>query len=244
MKKVNVIFTSFLLVLLLGLSSAFGGIQYNEFPEKIDGLNLAEIEDLFVKASMHPSKTSPNTLEKGDSEAQYKLGVIFYHILKAGRTVVREKEASWPDDLGNSLTMSANYTQMMYWLKKAAMQDHAQAQFLLGYINYWGMYMGGVYDIDEMFKWYEKAAANGHARAMAHLADAYMVMRHDLPEHNKKAFSWAEKAANKGDALGMYVLSLLYGKENFKGFDKAKSDEWKKKALETAKTDPTINFDD
>lgn len=69
-------------------------------------------------------------------------------------------------------------------------------------------------------------------------------MRQGLPDHNQKAFYWAEKAANKGDALGMYVLSMLYGNENFKGFDKAKAEEWKKKALEAAKTDPTIDIDD
>lgn len=244
MKKVSVFFTAFSLMLILGMSSAFGWIQYNEFPEKFDGLNLAEIEDLFVKAANHPSETSSGMIEHGDPEAQYKLGVIFYHIFKAGQTVTRKQDASWPDGMGDSLTRSANYTQMMYWLKKAAMQDHAQAQYLLGYINYWGMFMGGERDIDEMFRWYEKAAANGHARAMAQLAAAYMVMQAWLPDHNEKAFYWAEKAANEGDALGMYVLSLLYGKENFKGFDKAKSEEWKKKALEAAKTDPTINIDD
>ena len=229
---------SFLAVLAVTSGVFASSTSFSEFPAEINGVKFESIDELFKKAgSTYIPGKKPPTVQDGDPEAQYQLGVLFYYILKAGHENLK---ISGVDALDKTHTFSFNYTQMMYWLKRAALQGHVQAQFLLGYMNYWGMFLGGICDIDEMQRWYEKAAAKGHARAQAHLADMYRIMRPD----KDKAFHWAKISAEQGDAYGMHVLSMIYNDSSYSEYNPEKANEWEKKAREAAKNDPTIEISD
>lgn len=94
----------------------------------------SESLDLIIKAS-----------QKGDREAQYKLGAAY--------------------SFGNGLTK--NDIIAVKWLTRAAQQGQSEAQFELGlhYLNGEGLEMNEV----EAYKWWSISANQGHIRAQASL---------------------------------------------------------------------------
>ena len=86
---------SFILILLLALSSVTFGAE---------DLSQSELDDLISR------------VEKGDPEAQFELGLVYY----------------------NGQNVKQNYEQAVYWFKKAAEQNHANAQHNLGIMYYNG----------------------------------------------------------------------------------------------------------
>lgn len=148
--------------------------------------------------------------ENGDTEAMYNL-------VNAYR---KEKAENWVE-------------QSEHWLLRAAEHGHAQAQFE----------MGGNLDNragnqkPELFAkalvWYEKAAAQGHARTLLKLAYAYESGRHRfIPKDMPKAFSYYLALAQLTDvdpnqmwlvARGQDMVGEMYyrGIPGERDFDKA-----------------------
>src|SRR4029079_2561248 len=77
--------------------------------------------------------------EKGDADAQFTLGMMYYE----GRSVPRD------------------YVESARWFRKAAEQGHAIAQYALGAIYENGR--GFPKDTAEAARWYRKAADQGEA---------------------------------------------------------------------------------
>ena len=230
MKRTSILFLALLFVGLLAVSGAWGAISYSEFPPEVNGLKSENIDELFRKARTTRPWNDPTSIE-----AQYQLGVFFQYILKAGHGLdLKDKEGLET----KKQIVSSSYEQMMYWLKRAAVRGHVQAQFLLGYMSYYGMFLGGACDIDGMHIWLELAAKNGHARAQAHLAYMYMIMRPD----KEKAFHWAQNSAEQGDTYGMYLLGRIYNDSSYPEYNPDKAKEWNDKANKADKDDPTIDL--
>ena len=80
--------------------------------------------------------------EKGDAKAQFELGGAFY---------------------SGKFGLATNYVEAVKWFRKAAEQNHAQAQFNLGVC--YGNGEGVAKDAVEAVKWYRKAAAQNLAQA-------------------------------------------------------------------------------
>lgn len=125
------------------------------------------------------------SMEEGDMEAAYLLGLIYIEI----RNEARDEE------LGLSL------------IKYAAENDHAQAQNELGTMYFEGRIVEK--DLDLAIEWFRKAAANGYAFSMTTLGVFYHNGEY-LPQDYAKAFQWYMKAAQLGDVEAQYFLGFMY----------------------------------
>ena len=120
--------------------------------------------------------------EKGDREAQVKLGYFY--------------------DKG--LGGQVNHESAAKWYGFAAEQGQVVAQFLLGQLYQMG-YLGKEPDYTEAKKWYAKAQHSNPKAAVA-LGFIYDTVEDDY----LKAKESYQLAANKGDVLGQFDLALLY----------------------------------
>jgi TPR repeat protein len=95
----------------------------------IDKVTSEQIEEYLRKA------------EEGDVDAQYNLGIIYYHGEGAPR----------------------DFDQALAWFHKAAEQDDADAQYTLGFM--YGRGEGVEKDQNQSVAWFKKAAEQGHTGA-------------------------------------------------------------------------------
>ena len=75
-----------------------------------------------------------------------------------------------------------------------------------------GMYdqgKGVLQDYKEAFKWFTKAAEQGHAGAQHNLGNCY-ANGEGVPKDYKEAFKWYTKSAEQGDALAQAMLGVMY----------------------------------
>ena len=157
--------------------------------------------------------------EQGDAEAQYHLGLMYYGMYDVGKGVFQ-------DDV-----------EAVKWFTKAAQQNHASAQYILGLMYYSGkgvvqdyveaakwyrkaaeqnllrvtLALHLLYNVDEVYKEFHKAAEQGNAEAQYHLGamydDGYGVVQDDVA-----AVKWYTKAAQQNHARAQYNLGVMYVK--------------------------------
>jgi len=112
--------------------------------QRIDGQKRAfDFRAERVKKEIEPNDQLIKAAEKGDPDAQYKLGAAY--------------------SFGNGLPK--NDIKSVEWLTRAAQQGQSEAQFELGlhYLNGEGVASSEV----EAYKWWRIAADKGHIRAQA-----------------------------------------------------------------------------
>jgi TPR repeat protein len=148
--------------------------------------------------------------ESGDREAQYSMALIYLE----GRLVLKDFAAarSWmlkPAEQGyvpaqagmgkmylNGISQNGSipdYGDAERWLRLAATQGDADAQFWLG-IGYERGYFG-TFDYREALKWLGKAAAQGLPDAQLSLGQMYEEGK-GVPESASLAAGWYRKAAD------------------------------------------------
>ncbi|MBQ7169841.1 MAG: sel1 repeat family protein [Synergistaceae bacterium] len=227
MKRISVLISACILAAVI--STCAFGMSYTLRPESVTGINPGVIRELFARAMYR--KDGEN---EPDPKAQYELGVIFYTMYEAANF----KGAADYDE-AKSYAVTYNLTQAAYWLKLAAERDYAPAQYLLG--SFWHLH-----GMEAARMWMGRAAENGYARTQAMQANLFLAIakaKRNMEDLNQ-AVDFAVKSAEQGDALGMYILSEIYGDEHFSVYDKAKANDWEKKAREAAENDPIIEFND
>ncbi len=103
------------------------------------------------------------------------------------------------------------------WLKIAAENGHAAAQFDLG--RYYEMGLNGSHNWEEPlnFKramtWYEKSAIQGYAKAQLRLGEIYIdedPLKGLFPQDYKEAKKWFELAADQGNVYAQSNLGEIY----------------------------------
>lgn len=130
---------------------------------------------------------------KGNAEAQYKLGCLFY----------------------NGDGDNENCTEAIKWLKKSAEQGNPDAQNQLGWI-YGCMSEEGRSDSDgrdayaESAKWYLMAAEQGDIDAQFEIGCDY-EHGSGVTQDYAKAEKWYRSAAEAGNINAQYRLGCLYG---------------------------------
>lgn len=83
----------------------------------------------------------------------------------------------------------------------------AEQDFARGQRWYWGK--DSRKDYTQAYIWFEKAAVNGHSRALAMVADM-CVTGLGVPFNVDKGFFYAQRAANQHDVFGTYLLGKYY----------------------------------
>ena len=116
--------------------------------------------------------------EQGNVDAQYDLGEYYADVEK-------------------------NIPEACKWYEKAAMRDHVESQFSLGYFYQFGD-VGFPADKKIARHWYIKAADKGHTRAERRIGDIFRSESNFI-----EACKWYKKATEKKDAIAMYYLAVL-----------------------------------
>lgn len=121
-------------------------------------------------------------------------------------------------------------------VQKAANQNHARAQYCLGW--HYSKGIGIRKDDDEAFKWYKKAAEQGHAESQYWVAFAYEIgtdFGSSLPKNKEKALHWYKKAAEQGHADA--AICLAEHLMNSDGIDKnyEEAEKWLLKVKQKGK---------
>jgi len=181
--------------------------------------------------------------EKGNAEAQFKLGNCLYQGLGAEqdqaeavkwfRKAAEQGLAKAQFNLGNSFYQGAgtelDYDEAVNWYGKAAEQGLAEAQYSLGICFYQGL--GTEQDYAEAVYWFRKAAEQGHAIAQFNLGNC---IGHELgaKRDDAEAVNWFRKAADQGLPEAQYSLGVCYAKGIGVKRNRAESRKWYRKATE------------
>lgn len=158
--------------------------------------------------------------EKGYAEAQNGLGLCYL----------------------NGHGIKENIANAWKWIKKAAEQEHVDAQYNYGILWSYEASYGG---LDEAAKWWSKAAEQGHTKAQFELGHYYLKIEWSPI----KALEWLLKAAEQGDKEAQHELISCYYKlgscyEEGNGVEKDldKAVEWYTKAAEQGNVNAQYNL--
>jgi len=89
-----------------------------------------------------------------------------------------------------------DYTQALYWHRKAALQGYAQPEYKLGYLYYEAY--GVEKDLKEAAFWFRKAADHGHPGAISKLGLMYYDGEY-FAQNKHEAVRWHLAGAAKND---------------------------------------------
>jgi hypothetical protein len=126
---------------------------------------------------------------RGDAEAIYRLALR----LSNGRGVRR------------------NVAESLVWLRKAAAQNHAEAEYRLAAVYTNGAY-GVPRDMEAGAKWLRRSARHGNADAQYALGSLY-VDGQGVQRNAIKALQWIAEAARNGHQSAIQTLLRLRGEQ-------------------------------
>jgi TPR repeat protein/V8-like Glu-specific endopeptidase len=121
-----------------------------------------------------------------------------------------------------------NEEEGVKWLEKAAAQNHAESQCLLGIAYQSGR--GVRADDFTAFKWFQRAAHNKHVKAKYCLGLYYEAGK-GVPKNKVEAIKWYKESAKDGYADAQFKLSVLYEEGEDVSQDDDLSFEWCCKAV-------------
>lgn len=122
--------------------------------------------------------------EKGHSKAQVELAFIY---------------------LGGRYSIEPDRKKAKIWLRKAAKQDHEEAQFFLARLV-------SRESPEESAFWYREVAQKGHAEAQYELANMYFAGR-GVPKDDEQGNLWLNRAAKQGHKTAKDLIEFLRMKE-------------------------------
>lgn len=125
------------------------------------------------------------------------------------------------------------------YLRRAAEQGSAEAQFYLGSHYYQGL--GVTQNYSEAVKWFHKAADQGYAAAQSGLGDCY-ANGEGVAQSYSEAVKWYLKAAEQENATAQFNLGVFY--EKGRGVEQSYSDavRWYRKAAEQGFSNAQFNL--
>ena len=165
-----------------------------------------------------PTQNAP---DEAKPEAQLKLAVDFY-----------DGTNGHPKDS----------TKAVCWLKRAANQGYAPAQYYLGTMYELGS--GGLpKDDTEAVNWYRNAASQGYTLAETELGVLYQNGRGGVPKDDTQSASLYSRAAEQGNEIAEYNLGIMY-RDGSGGLprDESKTVYWWQKAAEQGNLDGQLNL--
>ena len=159
-----------------GANSFFTAPGFPDGPNQ-DGVRVNEFGG--ISTNDPEFKTAQLKAANGDAKFQYQLGFWYLCI---------------------SQNSPAEYALAIKWMKMAAAQSNAPAEFMFGTLS--------TNKVDAA-KWYQKAAGQGFGPAESLWGQCYL--RGEGIEHDDhKAFGWLQKAAQQGDSVAWARLGELF----------------------------------
>jgi len=149
------------------------------------------------------------------------------NIIERGET----NDAKAQSELGHRYFYENDYEQAIKWLKMAAEQNDADAQWLLGgcYCHEYGIKE----DHEQAEQLFIKSAEKGNVSALDCLGCFYSGKKLNL----NKAFEYYSRAAMQGHVNSQYQLGKFYCHGVFVKEDKTQAIEWFKKSAEQGNAD-------
>ena len=123
-----------------------------------------------------------------------------------------------------SLKKKGTYPQAYKLLLGLAEQEHAEAQFDIGYLYDFGL--GVPKDQKKSLEWYRRSAKNGSPRSLAYLGSAYSLGKGDFPKDRVQAKKLYLLAAEQGHARAQSFLGGLYFSGNGIPKNKVQAYKW------------------
>jgi TPR repeat protein len=128
--------------------------------------------------------------ERGDAEAQFRLGMLHGD---------------------GEITGKPDYSEAAAWLTKAAEQGLVSAQSALAYLYSTGY--GVAQDDLEAARWHRKAAENGSARDQYIIGTMYRFGTHGYEKDPERMWEWYRRAAEQGFDAAQMALGRLLAKD-------------------------------
>lgn len=175
----------------------------------------ASLKPLFISIIFATTGcTSPDTVSPSDAEEQFKLGLMHATEKKSRRSQARA----------------------IAWYRKAAEQNHAEAQFNLGELIWQSEIKNTNWASEDFEKgfteavsWYQKAAEQGHAEAQHTLGLLY-INGNMVTQDQAQGVSWLYKAAEQGHVESQIQLGVMYRDGRGVPQDHAQAVSWYRKA--------------
>ena len=178
---------------------------------------------IYVQAQSDCESKYHSEAEKGNAEAQFKLGDCY----RNSQNFVEQ-----PIHVHRMRVTHQNYkyyNRAAYWYRKAAEQGHANAQFSLGIFYHIGIGVNQNYE--QAAYWFRKAAEQGNVFAQARLGFFY-ERGQGVTQSHEQAIHWYRKAAEQGDALAQFNLGMYYYEGEKVTQDIKQAKYWFRKAAE------------
>ena len=184
-------------------------------------------------------QTLQQAADLGDTDAMYRLGMMYYHATdgasrdddKAYALFLRAAELGNPDAMyklgdihtfGRGVmvdgvrTYDADYGESWYQkalslYEQAALAGDTDAMRKTGDMYLYGL--GTERNREKAKEWFLKAAELGSAKAMTRLGDSYkdhIKWNEDMEEAYRLALEWYRKAADAGDPEALYQIGEMY----------------------------------
>lgn len=155
--------------------------------------------------------------EQGDSSAQFWLATCYengYGVSKnideAGRwfwMAANQDDIYAQTNLGRLYYQHKEYSEAVFWFRKAAESGNASAQNWLGIC--YGNGRGVREDNAEAVKWFRMAANQGQINALYNLGDSYFCSL-GVSQDYTEAVKWYRKAADLGHDMAQQMLGFCY----------------------------------
>ena len=186
---------------------------------------------------------------RGDVEAQYKLGQLYFedkedgpiNLEEAYRMITLASNEGHADALAlmgqfyeEGLGVSGDLQTAADWYKKAAEKGSAIGQQHLGHFYQAGR--GVPLDYQKALEWFTKAHEQGNTEATGDLATMYL-MGLGVDRDCEKALALSREAAEGGSQFGMYLLGVLYYHGDCVAQDYLEAYSWFKASAELGNID-------
>lgn len=144
-------------------------------------------DDLTETIGSNALEVFEDSANEGNAKSQCALGTMYY----LGKAVAKD------------------WAVAREWLKKAAEQGSAEAQFRLGQTYFMDGESNVSRDYDQALKWFRKSASQGFADAQSAIGFMYKEGK-GVVQNYSIAFEWFEKAAEQGNTTGQYNVGKMY----------------------------------
>ena len=139
--------------------------------------------------------------EKGEIQAQYELGRIYYM----------------------GVGVRIDYGKAEVWFRKAAEKGDADSQFMLGGLYHFGQSVP--HDEGKAFLWVMKAAQQGHGDAEFFISTCYSE-GWGVAKNDAQSIAWLRKGAEQGHLNSQFYLGWAYEKGEVVPRDYSESYFW------------------